>query len=104
ADAGIARRCEEAHARAADLARRIGDDLGPRVAAYALPFMHRVRSVFKMDFAEADYVARLRSGVKGHPSYRRVAWDMCEALRAAEPELGGLLSATPPDVQDPLTR
>jgi hypothetical protein len=57
-----------------------------------------------MDFAEADYIARLRSGVKGHPSYRRVAHDMFRALAAAEPGLAFLLDATPPDVHDPLTR
>jgi thymidylate synthase ThyX len=102
--AGILDRCAREHERATALARSIARACGPRVAAYALPLMHRVRSVFKMDFAEADYIARLRSGVKGHPSYRRVAWDMHEALRRAEPELAGLLAATPPHVQDPLTR
>ena len=102
--AGIAARCESEHARAVALARRICDEFGPRTAAYALPLMHRVRSVFKMDFAEADYIARLRSGVKGHPSYRRVAWDMYRALCEAEPSLACLLDATSPDVQDPLTR
>jgi hypothetical protein len=104
AAAGIEARCEKAHALAVSLARRVQDEFGPRVAACALPFMHRVRSVFKMDFAEADYIARLRSGVKGHPSYRKVAWDMRRALEAAEPSLAFLLDATSPDIQDPLTR
>ena len=103
-EAGIAARCESEHAKAVELSRRLRDEFGPRVAAYPLPLMHRVRSLFKMDFAEADYIARLRSGVKGHPSYRRVAWDMYRALCEAEPSLACLLDATSPDVQDPLTR
>jgi thymidylate synthase ThyX len=45
-------------------------------AHYLLPFAARSRFLFKMDFAEAQYIARLRSGVKGHFSYRKVAWEM----------------------------
>jgi hypothetical protein len=29
-----------------------------------------------MDFAEAEYISQLRSGVKGHFSYREIAWEM----------------------------
>jgi hypothetical protein len=36
----------------------------------------RCRAMFKMDFAEALYIAELRSGIAGHFSYRRVAWEM----------------------------
>ena len=57
-----------------------------------------------MDFAEAEYISRLRSGVKGHFSYREVAWAMKEAMDAAEPELGRLIAATHPSIQDPLKR
>jgi len=73
-------------------------------AGYLLPFGARSRFLFKMDFAEAEYIARVRSGVKGHFSYRKVAWDMKCALEALEPELGCLLEATPPWVEDPLKR
>lgn len=102
--AGIASACREEHAAAVETARRLRAGVGPRAAAYALPLAHRVRSVFKMDFAEADYIARLRSGVKGHPSYRRVAWEMFQELSRREPELAGLLAATSPELEDPLTR
>lgn len=71
---------------------------------YLLPFAVRSRFLFKMDFAEADYICRLRSGVKGHFSYRRVAWEMKQALERLEPELGRLIQATPPWVEDPLRR
>ncbi len=71
---------------------------------YLLPFGARSRFLFKMDFAEAEYVARLRSGVKGHFSYRQVAWEMKQKMERLEPELGRLMEATPPWVEDPLKR
>ncbi len=73
-------------------------------AHYLLPFGTRSRFLFKMDFAEAEYIARLRSGVKGHFSYRSVAWRMKEAMDRLEPELGRLIEATPPWIEDPLNR
>jgi thymidylate synthase ThyX len=71
---------------------------------YILPFATNSRFLFKMDLAEAEYVSRLRSGVKGHFSYREIAWKMREKLAKLEPELGELVEATPPWVEDPLTR
>jgi thymidylate synthase ThyX len=73
-------------------------------ARYLLPFATRARFLFKMDFAEADYIARLRSGVKGHFSYRKIAWEMKQKMTALEPELGRLMEATPPWIEDPLQR
>ena len=73
-------------------------------AQYLLPFAARSRFLFKMDFAEAEYMARLRSGVKGHFSYRKIAWEMKEKMTALEPELGRLMQATPPWEDDPLRR
>ena len=73
-------------------------------AEYVLPFATRSRFLFKMDFAEAEYMARLRSGVKGHFSYRSVAWAMKVAMDAAEPELGRIIDAVRPSVDDPLKR
>ena len=73
-------------------------------AQYLLPFAARSRFLFKMDFAEAEYIARLRSGVKGHFSYRKIAWEMKQKMSALEPELGRLMEATPPWVEDPLQR
>ena len=64
----------------------------------------RCRSLYKMDFAEAEYISRVRSGVKGHISYRKVAWEMRQRIVESEPWLGELIEATPPEVEDPLTR
>ena len=73
-------------------------------AHYLLPFGARSRFLFKMDFAEAEYIARVRSGVKGHFSYRNIAWQMKLKMEKMEPELGRLIDATPPWVEDPLKR
>ncbi len=73
-------------------------------ALYAIPFGFKVRCLFKMDYAEAEYVSKLRSGVKGHWSYRTVAWQMKQALAARYPYLADQIHATPPDVEDRLTR
>jgi thymidylate synthase ThyX len=58
-------------------------------AAYTLPLGTRCRSMFKMDFAEALYISELRSGVAGHFSYRRVAWEMYAAVAKRHPGLAG---------------
>jgi thymidylate synthase ThyX len=78
--------------------------LPPPGAHYLLPFGARSRFLFKMDFAEAEYIARVRSGVKGHFSYRRIAWEMKQKMERLEPELGRVIEATPPWVEDPLKR
>ncbi|MCC6345193.1 MAG: FAD-dependent thymidylate synthase [Bryobacterales bacterium] len=73
-------------------------------AHYLLPFGALSRFLFKMDFAEVEYISRLRSGVKGHFSYRQVAWEMKQRMDEAEPELGRLIEATPPWIEEPLKR
>ena len=73
-------------------------------AHYLLPFGARSRFLFKMDFAELDYICRVRSTVKGHFSYRDIVWQMKAKMEQLEPELGGLVQATPPWVEDPLRR
>ena len=65
----------------------------PEAAATA-PYRHTHRtrgpSLFKMDFAQALYITELRSGVAGHYSYRRVAWEMFQAVAARHPSLASL--------------
>lgn len=73
-------------------------------AQYLHPFGARSRFLFKMDFAEAEYISKLRSGVKGHFSYRQIAWEMKVKMEEVEPELGRLIAATPPWIEDPLKR
>jgi thymidylate synthase ThyX len=56
-------------------------------AGYVLPLGTRTRALFKMDFAEALYIAELRSTPAGHFSYRRVAWEMYQAVARKHPAL-----------------
>jgi thymidylate synthase ThyX len=63
-------------------------------ALYLLPLATRIRSLFKMDFAEAQYIAELRSGPAGHFSYRRVAWEMYLALQRQHPSLAQFIRVT----------
>ena len=86
------------------MAETLNVKLPGNAAHYLLPFGARSRFLFKMDFAEAEYIARLRSGVKGHFSYRKIAWEMKCAMQKLEPELGRLMEATPPWIEDPLKR
>ncbi len=94
----------EIYAAAIDSALTSSRSLPQPAAQYLLPFATRARFLFKMDFAEAEYISKLRSGVKGHFSYRRVAWEMKRRMEEVEPELGRLIAATPPTVEDPLER
>jgi thymidylate synthase ThyX len=89
---------------AMDNAHVTADRLPSPASDYLLPFGTRARFLFKMDFAEAEYISRLRSGVKGHFSYREIAWKMKEKLAVIEPELAKLIQATPPWEEDPLQR
>jgi thymidylate synthase ThyX len=69
-------------------------------AQYCLPLGTRCRSMFKMDFAEALYISELRSGVAGHFSYRRVAWEMYKAVEKRHPALSKLFRID--DVNEPV--
>jgi thymidylate synthase ThyX len=71
---------------------------------YLMPFGARSRFLFKMDFAEVEYISRVRSGVKGHFSYREIAWEMKQRVAEIEPDLALLIDATPPWIEDPLKR
>lgn len=72
----------------------------PQSAQYALPLGTRRRSLFKMDFAEALYIAELRSGPAGHFSYRRVAWEMFKAVERQHPTLAKHFRVT--DINEPV--
>jgi thymidylate synthase ThyX len=84
---------EAAHAASA----RINAGPAPEAAQsalYLLPLATRIRCLFKMDFAEAQYISELRSGPAGHFSYRRVAWEMYLALQRQHPALAKHIRVT----------
>ncbi len=74
-------------------------------AQYLLPLGTRCRSLFKMDFAEAAYISELRSAPQGHISYRRVAWEMHQAIARHHPALAKMIRVTDINAPvDPLQR
>jgi thymidylate synthase ThyX len=77
--------------------RRAGED---SIALYLLPLGTRCRSLFKMDFAEALYISELRSAPQGHFSYRRVAWEMYQAVARKHPSLARYFRVT--DINEPV--
>jgi hypothetical protein len=77
------------------------DEPEPKQSAqYLLPLGVRCRALFKMDFAEALYISELRSGVAGHFSYRRVAWEMYRAITVRHPALASMFRVQ--DVNQPV--
>jgi thymidylate synthase ThyX len=97
AEAGILEEYQRTVQGAHDAAVRIAQGSAPEAAVsalYTLPLATRVRCLFKMDFAEAQYISELRSGPAGHFSYRRVAWEMYLALERQHPSLAKYIRAT----------
>jgi thymidylate synthase ThyX len=84
---------EQAHAASARIAASQAPEAA-QSALYLLPLATRCRSLFKMDFAEAQYIIELRSGPAGHFSYRRVAWEMFMALQRQHPALARHIRVT----------
>ncbi len=95
---------ERAYREILDATGAAARELSAGAAAYLLPFGHRMRCLFKMDYAEVDYISRLRSGVKGHFSYRTVAWEMKQQAARRYPFLADRIDATPPWIEDSLKR
>jgi thymidylate synthase ThyX len=97
AEAGILDEYQAALSQAHRASARIAGSTAPEAAQsalYLLPLATRCRSLFKMDFAEAQYICELRSGPAGHFSYRRVAWEMFLALKRQHPALAGHIRVT----------
>ncbi len=88
-----------AHAAYAKLAQGHAPE-AVQSAQYALPLGTRCRSLFKMDFAEALYISELRSAQQGHYSYRRIAWEMYQAVRKQHPVLAEYFRVT--DLNEPI--
>ena len=97
AEAGIVADYQAAVEGAQAASARIAAGTAPEAAAsalYLLPLATRVRCLFKMDFAEAQYISELRSAPAGHFSYRRVAWEMYLAVERQHPTLAKHIRVT----------
>ena len=103
AEAGVEAEYRSAMDAALSTCRDLRDAPAPEAAQsaqYLLPLGVRCRSLFKMDFAEALYISELRSGPAGHFSYRRVAWEMYQAVSRRHPSLAPLFRIE--DVNQPV--
>jgi thymidylate synthase ThyX len=97
ADAGILAGYQSAIEAAHHAGAKIAAGNAPEAqqsALYLLPLATRIRSLFKMDFAEAQYISELRSGPAGHFSYRRVAWEMFLAVQRQHPTIAKYIRVT----------
>jgi thymidylate synthase ThyX len=90
---------EAAHAASARIAAGPAPEAA-QSALYLLPLATRIRCLFKMDFAEAQYISELRSAPAGHFSYRKVAWEMFKALGRQHPSLARHIRVT--DFRQPI--
>ena len=83
----------------AEIKRAAGED-GRTDSVYLLPLAFRKRTLFKMDLAEAAYIAELRTTAAGHFSYRHIAYQMYEAVAQRYPTLARHFRVT--DVHEPV--
>jgi len=84
---------EAAHSASAQVAGSKAPEAA-QSALYLLPLATRIRSLFKMDFAEAQYISELRSAPAGHFSYRRVAWEMYLCMQRQHSSLARYIRVT----------
>jgi thymidylate synthase ThyX len=102
-EAGILPEYQSAIEAALTASRQLAQSNAPEAqqsALYLLPLATRIRALFKMDFAEAQYISELRSGPAGHFSYRQVAWEMYQAVQRQHPVLAGHFRVT--DFTEPI--
>ena len=99
-DAGLATRYHQAMQRAVAEQQRLAAAADPHAGLYALPLAFRKRTLFKMDFAEALYIAELRTTEAGHFSYRNIAYGMYQEVCKKHPSLAQHFRVT--NVNDPV--
>lgn len=102
-EAGIVGEYQAAIEKALAASRQIAASQAPEAeqsALYLLPLATKIRSLFKMDYAEAQYISELRSAAAGHFSYRKVAWEMYRALERQHPSLAQYLRVV--DFNEPI--
>ncbi|MBA3912633.1 MAG: FAD-dependent thymidylate synthase [Acidobacteriales bacterium] len=90
AAAGLLEEYQRSMAAAADAISKLEKGSAPEAqqnSQYAIPLAFLKRTLFKMDFAEVVYISELRTTPAGHASYRKVAYEMYEAVASRHPGL-----------------
>jgi len=98
--AGLGDRYHQALGRALATYDQAFTAAGGAAACYLLPMALRKRTLFKMDLAEALYIAELRTAPAGHFSYRNVAYAMYREVEKKHPGLARHFRVT--DVNEPV--
>jgi len=98
--AGLESRYRQAMLRALDTHNQLASAADPHAGLYVLPLAFRKRTLFKMDFAEALYIAELRTTGAGHFSYRNVAYAMYQEVAKKHAALAKYFRVT--NVQEPV--
>jgi len=98
--AGVRRKYDEVMRRTSAAVEELGRRNSPENSQYLIPLGIRKRTLFKMDFAEVVYISELRTGPAGHFSYRKVAYEMYEAVARKYPTLAKHLRVH--DVREPV--
>lgn len=88
---GFRDRVVECFVKSAALHSKMSRELSPELAQYAVLFGYRIRWMMGMNLREAMHLIELRTTPQGHPSYRRIAQQMMDALRNAHPELASTI-------------
>jgi thymidylate synthase ThyX len=100
AEAGLLRQYNSAMTQAHEAFVHVEQAGLAEQAGYVLPLGTRTRALFKMDFAEALYISELRSTPAGHFSYRRIAWEMYQAVARRHPALAPYFRVA--DIHEPI--
>lgn len=102
---GLADEYDRGMAQVGRWVEKIKEEIGADADAnYLIPFAYRSGTLYKMHLQQAVYMSELRSGVKGHFSYREIAYKMYEEFVEECPFLRDKLKVTSPEVQDLLNR
>ncbi len=85
--AGLSSEYTAAMEETARTIEKIGSDF-PQESQYLIPLAYRIRVLQKMNLREVFQFTELRSGKKGHSSYRKIAQQMADEVIKVHPELG----------------
>jgi len=96
AELGLTADFDAAMAKAAGAFKEISAQF-PDEAQYIVPLAYKKRTLFTWNLRELHHFIPLRSGKKGHPSYRRIAQMCYDKLMEVHPLLAGYINVDKSD-------
>jgi thymidylate synthase ThyX len=85
-EAGVANKFQRAMEEAKKTYERIAEKFEEE-AQYCVPFAYRIRFYMTMNAREVYHLSELRSGMQGHPDYRRIAQKIFLLAKEKHPEI-----------------